>query len=301
MTAGYLLRISGKLTDSSVKALNTFALYVAFPPLVIHHIPAILEHSGFSMKLLVPVSMPWVLVLVAFVIFNVLGRIFKWKGETVGALILTAGFANTSFVGFPIIEALLGPDALDTAIIISQAGSFLALSTIGLVIATFYSKHNASPAAIGKRLITFPPFLAVLFSVLIYLLKIKIPPFVDAVLLKLEASLVPVILVSIGSQIRFKFDSLKSHQGPLICGLSFKLILAPILFWLLYVQIIHDYSKAAEITVLESAMAPMLTGAIVAAQFELDSKLAYLLVGIGIPLSLLSVLAWFLVAQTIFS
>jgi predicted permease len=300
MMAGYLLRMSGKLTESNVKALNTFALYVAFPPLVIHHIPASLEHTGFSIKLLLPISMAWILVLVAFVVFNGLGRIFGWKKETVGALVLTAGFANTSFVGFPIIEALLGPGALDTAIIISQAGSFLALSTVGLVIATFYSKQSASPAAIGRRLITFPPFLALLFSILIYVLKIKIPASVDAVLLKLAASLIPVILVSVGSQVRFKFDSLKAHQGPLFCGLSFKLILTPIMFYLLYVQLFHDYNKAAEITLLESAMAPMLTGAIIAAQFELDAKLAYLLVGIGIPLSLLSVPAWFLVVKTIF-
>ncbi|MCP4292047.1 MAG: AEC family transporter [bacterium] len=300
MTAGYLLRRSGKFTEKSSSALNVFALNVAFPPLIIHHIPASLKHTGFSMELLVPISMAWILVLVALIVFNVLGRIFKWKKETIGALVLTAGFGSTSFVGFPIIEALLGSKAMDTAIIVSQAGTFLALSTIGLVIATVYSKHDTTLPAILKRLATFPPFLALVFSILIYLMGITIPAKIDAVLVKLAASLTPVILVSVGSKLHFKFDLVKPHQGPLLTGLFFKLIFSPILFWLLYGQILHDYSKAAEITLLESAMAPVVTGAIIAAQFELDAKLAYLLVGIGVPLSLISVPFWFLVAKTVF-
>ncbi|MBU0513802.1 MAG: AEC family transporter [Proteobacteria bacterium] len=300
MLAGYLLRVSNKLPGQSAKVLNTFVIYVAFPALVIHHVPATLEQSGITMKLLVPVSMPWLLVFVAFLVFSLLGRALKWRPETVGALVLTAGFANTSFVGFPILEALLGPDAIKTGIIISQAGSFLALSTAGLILASFYSKHDASLSGIAKRLFQFPPFLAMLLSVVIYLLGIDLPDSVDAVLIKLAAALVPVALVAVGSQIRFDSKLIKFHKAPLLIGLSYKLILAPIIFGLLYVWILHDYSSIAEISVLESAMAPMITGAIVAAQFELDEELAYLLVGIGIPLSLLTVPGWFLVAQTIF-
>jgi predicted permease len=225
----------------------------------------------------------------------------KWSPETLGALVLTAGFANTSFVGFPIIEALLGPEAIKTAIIISQAGSFLALSTAGLIIASIYSRHNTSLGSIIKQLFQFPPFLAMLFSLAVHFLDIDLPDSVDDVLLKLAASLVPVALVSVGSQIRFDFKSIKLRKAPLAMGLCFKLFLAPIIFGLLYVWIMHDFGTDVEITILESAMAPMITGAIVAAQFELDDELAYLLVGIGIPLSLLTVPGWFLAVQKIFN
>jgi predicted permease len=300
MLAGVLLRVSGKFSDQSAKALSTYVIYVAFPALVIHHVPATLEYSGITMKLLVPVSMPWLLLFIAFFVFNLLGRAFKWRPETVGALVLTAGFANTSFVGFPILEALMGPEAIKTGIIISQAGSFLALSTAGLILASTYSKHDAPVSAIPKRLFQFPPFLAMLFSVAMYLFGIDLPEVVDMVLLKLAVTLMPVALVALGTQIRFDAKSIRERKTPLAIGLGFKLLLAPVIFGLLYVGILRVHGFEAEITVLESAMAPMITGAIVAGQFELDEELAYLLVGIGIPISLLTVPGWFLLAQGLF-
>jgi predicted permease len=61
----------------------------------------------------------------------------------------------------------------------------------------------------------------------------------------------------------------------------------------LAMQIPHEIAR---ITILEAAMAPMITGAIVAKENDLDPELCSLMVGIGIPLSLLSVplLAWLL-------
>lgn len=300
MLAGYLLRLSHKFGKDSASALTTYVIYVAFPALVIHHIPATLQETGISMKLLVPISMPWLLLIVAFFVFGLLGRALHWRPEVVGALVLTAGFANTSLVGFPILEALLGEEALKTGIIISQAGSFLALSTAGLILASTYSTHEAEVGSMVNRLFKFPPFLAMLFSVAMYLFNIDLPDSVDAVLMKLAATLMPVALVAVGNQIRFDPKSMLQLRGPLAAGLSYKLLLAPVLFGLLYVEILKAHSFETEITVLESAMAPMLTGAIVAGQFELDEELAYLLVGIGIPVSLITVPTWFFLTQSFF-
>jgi predicted permease len=300
MLAGYLLRLSHKFGKNSASALTTYVIYVAFPALVIHHIPPTLQETGISMKLLVPVSMPWLLLIVAFLVFGLLGRILHWRPEIVGALVLTAGFANTSLVGFPILEALLGEEALKTGIIISQAGSFLALSTAGLILASTYSSHGAPMGSILERLFKFPPFLAMLFSVAMYLFNIDLPDSVDQVLMKLAASLMPVALVAVGNQIRFDPKTMLQRGGPLAFGLGYKLFLAPVIFGIFYVELLQVHGFEAEITVLESAMAPMLTGAIVAGQFELDEELAYLLVGIGIPISLITVPTWFFLTQSFF-
>ena len=300
MIAGYLLRISGKLPEDSARALNTFVIYVAFPALVIHHVPVALELSGITMKLLIPISMPWLQLLFGFLGFSLLGRALKWRPETVGALVLTAGLGNTSMVGFPILEALLGPESLKVAIIVSQAGSFLALSTIGLMIASSYANRDASLKGTVKRLFLFPPFLALIFSLVIYFARLDLPDSVDVVLMKLAAALVPVALVSVGSQIKFGISSVNAYKKPLAIGLAYKLVLAPIIFGLIYIGIVHDFSLHCEVTLLESAMAPMITGAIVAEQFELDGELAYLMVGVGIPLSLLTVPCWFFSTKGIF-
>ncbi len=46
------------------------------------------------------------------------------------------------------------------------------------------------------------------------------------------------------------------------------------------------------VTVIESAMATMITAAVVANEFNLDNELTNLMVGIGIPLSLATVPLW---------
>jgi predicted permease len=55
-----------------------------------------------------------------------------------GCLILTAGLGNTSFLGFPIIEALYGQEGMKTAILVDQPGTFVVLSTLGIIVATMY-------------------------------------------------------------------------------------------------------------------------------------------------------------------
>ena len=48
-----------------------------------------------------------------------------------------------------------------------------------------------------------------------------------------------------------------------------------------------------DISVIETAMAPMITGSIIAISYDLEPKLASLLVGVGIPLSFLTIGLWY--------
>ena len=57
---------------------------------------------------------------------------------TTGCLILLCGTSNTSFVGFPLVHALLGEEALNTAIIVDQS-NLIVLFTLGILVANLYS------------------------------------------------------------------------------------------------------------------------------------------------------------------
>jgi predicted permease len=50
---------------------------------------------------------------------------------------------------------------------------------------------------------------------------------------------------------------------------------------------------AAKVSVMEAAMAPMITGAIVATKYELNPRLANVLVGVGIPFSFITLTVWY--------
>ena len=50
-----------------------------------------------------------------------------------------------------------------------------------------------------------------------------------------------------------------------------------------------------EIAFLESAMGPMVTAVIIASTHRLEPKLCNLILGIGIPLSLVTLAVWYLI------
>lgn len=66
------------------------------------------------------------------------GRLLALPRTTVGALILTRSLANTSFIGLPMIETYYGAHGLGLGILIDQMGTYLVLSTLGLVVAALY-------------------------------------------------------------------------------------------------------------------------------------------------------------------
>jgi predicted permease len=213
---------------------------------------------------------------------------------TTGALMLSGGLANTSFVGLPMIETFYGRNGIAIGILIDQLGTYLVLSTLGIVIASTYSAGANSAGDILKRVFTFPPLLALLLA--LGLMHVEYPHWVDDVLRRLGDMLSPLALVSIGLQLRL--DQLRGNKSPLVLGLSFKLLLAPLLLAILYIGVMRVSGEVIRITLFEAAMGPQIGGAIVAIQHGLNPPLITLMVGIRIVLSFLTLPAWWYALQT---
>ena len=220
----------------------------------------------------------------------------QWRDSVTGALILTAGLGNTSFVGLPLLEALIGKEAVPIGILVDQPGSFLTLSTLGVVVASIYSGAKITPGFIARRIFSFPPFWALILSTLWFLVFGKShPESLDAILPSLEkiaATLVPLALFSVGYQLTFDPAVFKRRWVPLSLGLVFKLLVFPALFAFLYMKILGGADLVTHVIVLESAMATMITAAVVANEFNLDHEISNLMVGVSIPLSLVTVPLW---------
>jgi len=84
----------------------------------------------------------------------------------------------------------------------------------------------------------------------------------------------------------------------LSAGLAYKLLLAPglVLGASLVFQVKGFPAKAS---ILEAAMAPMITSAILASEYKLNPRLANLMVSVGTLLSLGTTAFWFIVSRAI--
>jgi hypothetical protein len=124
----------------------------------------------------------------------------------------------------------------------------------------------------------------------ILLMPFQYPEWLETLLKRLGGTLVPIALVSVGYQLRL--SAVRGKLPLLAFGLGFKLFAMPALAVLVFAGLLGARGETLQITVFESAMAPMIGAAIVALDHELDPPLVTLMVGIGIPLSFATVPLW---------
>lgn len=290
---GVLLRRSGRMKADAPSTLNAFIIHVSLPAVTLLHV----HDLALDQALIFPVSMAWMLFAGGLVFFFLLGRAAKWSPQTIGGLILTGALANTSFLGLPMIEAFYGnaQGELGIGIIIDQLGTYLVLSTLGIMVAVTCSQGEVSLLAVAKRILLFTPLQAL---VLAFLLRpYTYPQAVVTILQILGSTLTPLALISIGCQLRF--TDFKGKLGPLAAGLGFKLLLGPLMILLVLTELLGAGGRIAQVTIFEAAMGPQIGGSIVALQHKLDRSLVILMVGIGIPLSFATLPFWWWLLQGI--
>jgi predicted permease len=285
LVAGVLLHHIGRVGENAHQPVNAVIVHLALPAVTLHTLHAF----AFDAEHLMPVLMPWLLFAFGAALFWVVGRALGLARAQVGALTLVGGFGNTSFVGLPMIETLHGRDGLGLGLLIDQLGSYLALSTLGVLAATWYAAgERVGVPEMARRVLTFPPVVALVLALV--LRPLPFPPALEAALVRIGDTLAPLALLSVGLQLRL--DAVREHARALALGLSYKLVLAPAL--VVGVLWLADAAPGmvTHVSVIEAAMPPMIGAGIVAAQANLAPRLVSAMVGLGIPLGLFTASGW---------
>lgn len=284
LVIGFALRRFGRVPENAHATLNAFIINVAFPALILTQV----HNLHLKPDLLLSVMMPWLMFIVGAILFWIIARYFRLSPSTTGALMLTGGLGNTSFIGLPMIEAFYGKSGIATGILIDTLGTYLVLSTLGVTIACIYSRGTASACGVLLRIVTFPPLIAV--SLAIILNDVSYPAWLTDTLGRLGGTLAPLALVSVGLQLRL--DAWQGNRAPLALGLGYKLIAAPALLAALYLGLLGFGDGNTRVTILEAAMGPQIGGAIVATQYGLNPALVTLMVGAGTLLAFMTASCW---------
>jgi malate permease and related proteins len=284
LALGMALRKFRRVPDNAYTTINAFIINVALPALALQQIHSV----KLDPALVYAVLMPWLLFAASAALFWIVGRRLNLPPTTTGALAVVGGLGNTSFIGLPMIESFYGPSGMPTGILIDQLGTYLVLSTVGIVVICAYSDGAVTRSDIVNRIATFPPLIALIVA--LALIPVRYPPLIASVLSRIGGTLAPLALVSVGLQLRL--GELSGKSGLLAMRLGYKLVLAPLLILALYAGLIGLRGRTTEVTLFEAAMPPQLGGSIVAIQYGLDAKLISLMVGIGTVAAFLTLPAW---------
>ena len=284
LALGLLLqRVRAFPAQHAASALNAFVVYVALPALILVAVPRLELGAG----LLAPVLIPWLVLGVTAGAVVAMARARGWSRGVRGALLMVVPLANTSFLGIPLTEAWLGRSAVPWAVLYDQLGSFLALTIYGsFVIATHAPGATRRPRAaeLARRVVAFPPFLALLGALVVKAVAPEgLPPTLTGALGAIAASLVPTVMVAVGLQWRVALA--REELGPTAFALIVKLALAPVVAWVA-LRALGLHGAAADASVFEAAMGPMITAGALAIAADLEPRLVAAVVGYGTVLSL---------------
>lgn len=288
LVAGALVSRFRQLGDKSHEVLDTYVIYLALPAVALLD----LHQAKLSSSLVWAVSLAYILFALAAGLFFGLCKLFKWPLAVFGALLVTSGVGNTSFLGLPMITVFFGSRWKATGIVVDQLGTYLILSTFGILVAALSSgSSRPKPGALAKRVVTFPPFIALCLAFATR--PFPYPGWLTSGLGSIGATLAPVALFSIGMQFEVRAES--HLRGPVTAGVAAKLVVLPAAVALIAAATVGDQTTVMHVAMFEMAMPAALGGAIVANRYELAQPLPSLLVATGLLGSFVTLPLWSLV------
>lgn len=278
---GMLLRRIPAFPDQAGNVLNLVVIHVSLPALVLLNIPR-LTISG---DVLVPALLPWAMLALSVGAVLSLSGALRWDRATTGCLLLMVPLGNTSFLGIPMVKAFFGEEAIPYALLYDQLGSFPSLAVYGTFIVSLYGTGGERPnlRSVARKVATFPPFIALLLA--LALKSVPYPAAVLNILGALSATLVPLVMLAVGFQLRIRLG--KEQAGLLGIGLALKMIAAPVAA-LGICRVFGLEGDAARVAVFEAGMPPMVSAGALAILANLSPSLTAALVGFGIVLSFLT-------------
>jgi len=286
ISVGFFLRITGILSKDDASVLNRLIIYFFLPIISILHIPSIELNSGLMWLTI----SPFIVFVGSYVFFKIIKGTSALSQESFKSLVLTCGIGSTSFVGFPIFELLYGDEGLAYGVFLSLGGTILVFNTVGMYFLVMYSSaQHLSVREILKKLVTFFPFLVFLVAIIFNVFGISYSDRTTSLLQLLASPFSVIALVAIGIQINVR--SIKTYKFELFVGQLYKLIVSPLIIFLLIWVIFGKEDTLARVCILGAGIGSMNAISVLAAEKKVQPELSLMMPAIGIPLSVFSLFA----------
>ncbi|MEZ5739566.1 MAG: AEC family transporter [Burkholderiaceae bacterium] len=245
---GWLAARAKRLPDQAVAALNGFVLYFALPAMLFRFV------SGSSVEEVVNPVVFLGYALVGLFVFAISvaglrwGNSDNWVDASFGGL--AASWSNWGYMGFGLIPALFGKEAIGL-IISAGLADLVILMPLGLLVASRQALSPGANAVLSGLLgVSRNPLIwAILAGLVVSLVRLPVPTAIDEFLRLLGTAAGPVALFSIGvSLYRPGRARVQTDSWILIAT---KLVMHPLLVWIMAAQVLGlDLTTAAVLTVM---------------------------------------------------
>ncbi len=220
--AGFFAAKKGILDDRGLRGLNTLVLNFAQPALILHKM-----QMPTTPQLIIELTWVFVLTCLTIGVAGVIAfRLFARETAQRRAVLTNLSMvSNCGFMGYPVITATMGEDALIYAVMFVTAFNLMCW-TLG---AYFYGGRKAMQP---QKLLVNPTIWAVIGGLLLFLTGWTLPSFVNSALNMMGSTTTPVAMFVIGARlISLRREHLRDVKLLLVCAL--RLVIFPAMILLL--------------------------------------------------------------------
>ncbi len=277
---GYYTRKKDLIDKDFTSKLSRLVLYIFLPSLILNSMQINFTKDMIN-KIIILLLISIFMYIISFIIAYIVKLTFKDE-EYIGIYQYAIMFSNVGFMGYPVIEAILGKDALFYAAIFNLPFNLLVI-TIGKFL---LSKEDSIKFSI-KNFIN-PIIISIFIGFILFIFNLRLPNYIYNSLKLLGGVTTPLSMLVIGSllyesSIKNLFINKKMYIVSFI-----RLILLPILIYLLLVNIIDD-RLVLSIAVIISSMPAAANTAIMADEYNSNASLASQIVFITTLFSIVSI------------
>jgi predicted permease len=270
--AGFAL---GKILHVDPRGLGRVVFYVFSPVLIFDlMVKSELKLSEAAGVIAFTVS----IVLTVGAITYVLGKLMKIERAALVSILITSMFANTGNYGLPLVSFAFGEKAL------SYAGIYFVVTTLlfyslGVLLASL-GHMNFKEAALG--LFKVPTLYAVILALIVKSLHFDLPLSLQRAVDLASGGTIPLMLVLLG--IQMTHVEFSKNLRALQLSVSMRLLIAPVLGLLIAALYgIQGFARQGAMT--QASMPSMVSATVLAAEYNLDSKLIAAVVFVSTLLS----------------
>ena len=258
--AGFAL---AKLLHVDSRSLGRVVFYV-FSPILIFDL--LLENQLDLQETGVVVAFTVAIVVIMGLVTFLLGSLLKLERQVLTAVLITTMFANTGNYGLPLVSFAFGEGALPYAGVYFVTTTFLFFS--GGVFLASLGHMTLKEAALG--LFKIPTLYAVLLAILINAFGVTVPTPVLRTVDLASGAAIPLMLILLG--VELARVELSGDRRALQLSVGLRLLAAPLVgLGLAALFGITGFTRQAVIT--QASMPSIVSSAVLAMEYQLDSKL----------------------------
>lgn len=266
ISIGFIANKTNIMNEDINKGLSKIILYISLPAMVIAAVlnnDHMLSNKDVLTLLMLSLFMYLFLIFVAF-IFGLFLRVPKERKGIYKFLII---FGNIGFMGFPVVNAIFGSNAVFYASIFQVPFCFLSY-TIG----TFLIAGKEKMPPVWKAFLQ-PGVISAVLALILYLCNVHLPAFISQTVECVGKITTPGSMLIIGSTIA-TYSLKKAFCCWRIYPLAIiKQILVPYLFWLILVRFQLDPLMLG-VTVVMIAMPCATNSTILCHEYDGDTELS---------------------------